>query len=216
MGKLMNLSGQKFGRLTVLRCAEKRNGQVYWLCMCDCGSLISARTSSLRSGTTSSCGCLRKEIAIKNISLAHKHKLSGTRLYRCWVDMKRRCYDKNHNGYKRYGGRGITVCDEWLNDVNAFHIWALSNGYNTNLTLERIDNNKGYSPENCTWATWQEQCRNRRSNVRIDYNGQYVLLAELSELTGIKITTLLSRYRKGDRGDMLFRPVCRLQGVVGK
>lgn len=188
-----SLIGQKFNKLTVISEAgtTSPNNQRVWKCLCDCGNEVFVITKNLRSGNTKSCGCLKKETSKQNGVKSGKHFGSKTRLYHIWRDMKTRCYNKNHIHYDRYGGRGITVCDDWLSSFIKFKIWALSNGYNDTLTVDRIDNNKGYSPENCHCVTWKEQQRNRKSNFLI--NGKS--LVELVEKSGLPYMTVWRRIK---------------------
>lgn len=131
-----------------------------WLCRCECGKEIVVEAYNLKTGHTQSCGCLQREAT----SVANKtHGKRNTRLYRIWICMKNRCYRKNHDAYKHYGGRGIKVCDEWLHSFKAFNDWAMANGYRDDLSIDRIDTNKGYSPDNCRWATMAEQNKNKRA-----------------------------------------------------
>lgn len=142
----------------------------------------------------------------------NKHRASYSRLYRVWQGMKRRCNNKNSSHYKDYGGRGITVCDEWATDFQAFRNWAMQAGYDENApsgtcTIDRIDNNKGYSPDNCRWLTIKEQANNRRNNVLYEIDGVQKTPLQWSECTGIPLHTIYSRYYRGDRGCNLIRPI---------
>ncbi len=157
---LIDLTGQRFGRLTVLQRAETINKRTRWLCRCDCGEEIIVEAYNLKTGHTQSCGCFQKEAAS---SANTTHGMRNTRLYRIWSCMHNRCYQKSYHAYNHYGGRGITICAEWLHDFQAFHDWAIENGYKDNLSIDRIDNNKGYSPDNCRWATQKEQNKNKRA-----------------------------------------------------
>ncbi len=162
MGKIKDLTGQKFGRLTVIKMSElDRWKQAKWLCMCDCGNVVNVKSGNLRIGHTQSCGCLQKEATSKSNTTHGKRK---TRLYRIFIHMKDRCYRESDKRYKDYGGRGITICQEWLNDFQAFYDWAMANGYKEDLTIDRIDVNGNYEPSNCRWTTWEEQAKNKRNS----------------------------------------------------
>ena len=160
------LTGERFTRLTVLgEALEKDNrGNVRWICRCSCGNFLKANGNNLRSGHTQSCGCLRKEIA-SELKANTKHGLSHdkngkiTKLYAIWTTMKQRCHNSNTKQYKYYGARGIKVCDEWKNDYMNFYNWAMKNGYREGLTIDRIDVNGNYEPDNCEWVTKSENTR---------------------------------------------------------
>lgn len=196
MSRSLDLTGQRFGRLIALRIVGRDSQRnVLWCCRCDCGQEIVTRASSLRYGKTRSCGCLRLERAVQ---AARRHGLSvdksgrTPRLYRIWRNMKQRCMNPKAAKYHLYGGRGITVCDEWM-EYEHFHRWAMANGYRDGLTLDRIDSNGPYSPENCRWVTYSEQARNSRQNHLITYRGVTRPLIEWAERLGISPSTLRAR-----------------------
>lgn len=133
------------------------------------------------------------------------HGLTNTKLYGVWHTMKSRCFNPNNKKYKNYGGRGITVCDEWRHDFQAFYDWAMSHGYEEGLTLDRVDNDRGYCPENCRWADWKTQANNMRRTPRIVVNGVKYTAKELSLATGIGYRTILKRYSAGLNGTDLIK-----------
>lgn len=178
-----DLSYQRFGRLTVTPKYEMRKSHAYWLCRCDCGGLKFVRGSHLRSGNVTSCGCLKGNIT---------HGGSNTRLYNIWIGMRNRCINHSDPQYQSYGGRGIQICNEWQSFPN-FRDWAMSNGYSRGLSIDRIDNDGGYCPENCRWATPLEQANNTRKNHLITFNGETHSLSEWARLLNIKQSTLSMR-----------------------
>lgn len=179
-GEYKDLTGMRFSRLTVLRLFERTPRRRYvWLCKCDCGKTVKVTGEHLKSGHTRSCGCLNNE-RIANVNF--KNGLTGTRLYYAWYNMRNRCNRENNYEYSDYGGRGITICPEWLGKygfVN-FSEWALSNGYKEGLTLDRIDNESGYSPKNCRWVDRFVQGNNKRNNRFIKINGEVGTVANMS------------------------------------
>jgi hypothetical protein len=190
MSKVIDITGQRFGKLTVLAFDKQDKFRQYmWFCKCDCGNIVSVRGYSLRSGNTQSCGCVQKEV---NIKLRQTHGMADTRIYNIWQGMKQRCSLPSLSCYKYYGGRGITFCDEWQK-FEPFYEWAMANGYADNLTLDRIDVNGNYEPQNCRWITLKEQQRNRRTTHFITFNGETKTLKEWAEQLGINHTTLLER-----------------------
>ena len=165
MSKVQDLTGRKFGRLSVIRrYGSNSDGRATWLCVCECGTTCIKTGKLLLNGHCRSCGCGEYENRINNCT---SHKLSNTRLYNVWSAMKQRCYYPKHKDYYNYGGRGITVCDEWKDDFKAFYDWSMSHGYRDDLSIDRKDNDKGYSPDNCRWATAREQRINQRPRKRV-------------------------------------------------
>lgn len=174
--KYKDISGQKFGRLIALYKLHNYNKQgSYWLCYCECGNLTEVYLGSLQSGASASCGCLHTE---KTKEIFIKHGKTNTRLYKIWKNMRQRCYKKYNKYYKDYGGRGIKLCDEWLNDFMSFYNWSMNNGYDDTLTIDRIDVDGNYEPSNCRWATRKQQARNRRNNLNYTINGETHCLKE--------------------------------------
>lgn len=198
----INLIGKRFGRLVVLERAESvvnKSGKIRgrWLCKCDCGNTKIILTDSLTGGNTKSCGCYNLE-CIKN--RAKKHGMAGKRIYVEWNSMKSRCFNKNNKSYTRYGGRGITVCDEWLGEhgFENFYEWAVNNGYRDNLTIERKNVNGDYCPENCCWIPANEQAKNRRQTLRIkDENGNERYAMDIAKENGIPMNVVIARKSKG-------------------
>lgn len=195
MSKARDITGYKYNRLTAIKFSHSdKNYNQYWVFRCDCGNEIIARKSFVISGHSKSCGCLQKEIA-KNEVVKHSvtHNESKTRLYRIWKLMHARCKDKS---VKYYGAKGIEVCPEW-SDYTVFKKWAIENGYKENLTIDRIDYNGNYEPNNCRWATYKEQAQNTSRNHFITHNSEAKCIAEWCRELNIKVSTFCQRMRKG-------------------
>lgn len=193
MKPIKDHTNEKYGRLIVLQFVERKKHNSYWKCRCDCGNEIIVPITYLTTGDTKSCGCLRKEQAIKN---GKKNKfVKNKRLYNIWIDMKRRCYNKNRKAYKNYGGRGIIICDEWKNNFMSFYNWAIENGYDDKLTIDRIDNNGNYEPNNCRWATLKQQANNTSHNHVVEYKGKKYTLSELAKEYDLNYVLVKSRIR---------------------
>ena len=210
MRKLANdLTGKKFGKLEVIGVHDTGSRKTYYVCQCDCGNVKVVRADSLISGATKSCGCIKKEQDKTNLTANHRHKMSGTRIYETWQDMKRRCYNKQNVRYNRYGGRGIKVCEEWLNNFQSFYDWAIRNGYSDDLTIDRIDNDGNYEPSNCRWSTAKEQCNNRGSNINITIGNATKSLMCWCEIFNVDYKKVYARYkRNGYEGiDRLFNDI---------
>lgn len=202
MGTLIDLTGQKFGRLNVIQKSEsKRGGKTWWVCRCDCGTILDVWSVYLRNGTTKSCGCLNRELASERLKtrklLQGSDGRSSTRLYKTWTSMLQRCENPKAYYFDHYGGRGIRVCQEWRDSFEAFRAWALSNGYSDDLTIDRIDNDGNYCPENCRWADSFTQCNNMRSNRMISFGGKTMSLSQWARELGISRSTLAVRICKG-------------------
>ena len=196
MSGFQDLTGQKFGELTVQKQATYRiqpSGKkvLRWYCECSCGGSAIVCTSSLKNGKTSSCGCKKKRPSIKT------HGKSKTRLYRIWCSMKTRCSNPARRFYKDYGGRGIDVCVEWKEKFENFYEWAINNGYSDTLSIDRKDVDGNYEPDNCRWATTIQQGRNKRNTKLYEYNGESLCLSEWADKYGIEKKVISDRLRAG-------------------
>ena len=188
MKKLNDKIGQVFGRLTVIDALE--NYRV--LVKCECGTVKDVYYYDLAYGKTVSCGCLNRENIIKRSTT---HNNTHTRLYETWKFMKKRCCNSKAIGYHNYGGRGITVCKEWL-EFKPFYDWAINNGYTDELTIDRINVNGNYEPQNCRWITRKEQCFNRRNNHFLTFNGKTQTMKEWSIETGLHYDCIRCRINR--------------------
>ena len=211
--------GERFGYLVVLD-AFREGRKWKCRCQCDCGTIKVIDKSSLQTGRTKSCGCYNR----KRVHETHsKGNYINTRLYHTWENMKARCFNKNNPQYKNYGGRGITVCEEWKNDFLSFRMWALQNGWNDThvkfeISLDRIDVNGNYEPSNCRWATPKQQVNNRRRSRRWEYNGEKYTLQEISEKFNINHMALRSRlYEQGlDAKTAIEKPLKKRKSKYGQ
>lgn len=206
--------GNKYGKLTVLSKSNnyyiepltgKRN--LIWVCQCECGNIIEVVGKYLTSGNTKSCGCLKIDLLKKRVT---KHKLSNTRIYHEYINMKQRCCNPNNKKYPSYGGRGIVICDEWLNEDNGFmnfYNWAISHGYRDDLTIDRINVNGNYEPNNCRWAPNIVQSNNTRRNNNIEYNGTIFSLMNWCRALGQNYNIIRTRlYNNYSIQETLFGP----------
>lgn len=191
-------AGEKYNRLTVLgldhiETRQRKNGQnsniEYYKCKCDCGNEVLVQKACLKNNHVQSCGCL-------NLENHTKHNGRHTRLYKIWVGMKNRCNNPNTDCWDNYGGRGIKVCNEWVNNFSEFRDWALDNEYDETLTIDRINVNGNYEPNNCRWVTKAKQTNNKRNNYFIEYNNEKRTISEWAKLRGIKKDTLRNRVVK--------------------
>ena len=203
MSKLIDLTGKKYGRLTVIERAEdyispKGIRHRKWNCRCECGSTKPVRQTELLQGKTKSCGCLQKEQATKRITQrSKKHGKKGTKLYNVWKSMKQRCLNPNDKSYHNYGGRGITICDEWARDFQTFFDWSIRHGYREGLSIDRINNDQGYEPGNCQWTTVEKQNKNTRQNHHMTIRGETKTIAEWCNFYGVSRSTVYSRLARG-------------------
>lgn len=193
MTKVRDITGQRFGKLVAVEPAFRKNGAAYWLCACDCGNKKVIRLGDLSQGRTKSCGCWKSFVSRTR---AVTHGMTNTRLYNIWTGMKSRCENKNDKFYHRYGGRGIKVCESWKS-FDKFMEWAIPNGYDEVLKIDRINNDGDYEPENCKWSTQIEQSNNMCRNHLITFNGETMSLMEWHRKTGINYSTIRSRAQRG-------------------
>lgn len=194
----LNLEGQRFGQLVALEhIASTKHGHAKWKCACDCGNITYVPTNKLTSGRTQSCG--HTKFGKRNGAFPAR---DNPRLYTVWLDIKGRCYNSNKDNFKYYGGKGITVCDEWIASFNTFCEWALANGYKESAkpgecTIDRIDPNGNYTPDNCRFVSQIVQANNTTANRYISYNGETKTLSEWARHYGIKWCTLKYRLDQG-------------------
>lgn len=209
-----NLIGKIFGELQIIYQIENdKNGHSKFRCKCNCGKEINVLLSNLKRGHTKSCGCKKGNMISKK---KETHGKTHTKLYKIWNNIKQRCFNKNNSRYKDYGARGIKICDDWLNDFTSFYNWSMSNGYKDNLTLDRIDNNGNYEPNNCRWTTYKEQNNNKRNNHLLTYNKETHTITEWSKILGIHYTCLRNRILKKYPQELIFYKGKIPEGVLKK
>lgn len=189
-------TGQRFGRLTVIKEAGRdKHRNVIWKCRCDCGNESYVTTADLKK--TKSCGCWNIDAIIqRNTRHGASKRGSITKLYKVWAAVKQRCTNPKNKAYKNYGGRGIKLCDEWL-EYESFEKWAFENGYAEGLQLDRIDNNGSYSPDNCRFVSTLENSHNKRNNVWITIDGKTALAVDWAKEVGVDVEVIRKRLRKG-------------------
>jgi hypothetical protein len=192
-----DLRGEQFGQWLVITEATQKNGRRYWWCECSCGNKKEVSQLNLTQGKSTKCkGCTAKQRSVK-----HGYGQDTSGLYSVWKSMKTRCLNANHKSYKYYGGRGISLCEGWLTFEGFLR--DMGEGYDSGLTLERVDNTKGYSRENCKWATRAEQNSNTRRTLRLEYQGKTYTERQLADLTGVPRTTIQTRRKMGLSGEEL-------------
>jgi len=187
----LDLTGKKFGLLTVIDFSHKKDGNYYWNCICDCGKSCTSKATRLNRGQKKSCGHLQG-----NKGVGKTHGMRHTKIYRVWQNMKRRCLNTSAINYPIYGGRGISICDRWLECFENFYE-DMKDGHNDNLSLERIDVNGNYCKENCKWVTMAEQCKNKRNTAYITYKGVTKRAFDWAEIIGANPKSLSRRVYLG-------------------
>lgn len=190
MSQFKDITGQKFGRLTALYRLHNIEGRTKWLCICDCGNFAEVMTYSLSTGHAKSCGCYQNDRLIESLATHYK---CHTKLYKVWSSMKKRCYNKKCNSYKNYGARGIAVCDEWKHNFQTFHDWAMDNNYQEGLSIDRINVDGNYEPNNCRWTDRTTQNRNRTNNISYTIDSETHCLKEWCEILNLNYHTVHSR-----------------------
>lgn len=199
MSRVLDIKiGDRFGNLVVIGTSAPRHKERTYVCKCDCGNEKTATSSSLFYGVTTSCGCMKSVHLHESYIRSHGNKpLQSKDIVRLRQNMITRCYRKSSKSYKDYGGRGITVCDEWLKDHDAFEKWCFDNGWKKGLEIDRIDNEGNYAPENCRFVTKMQNCNNRRTSRMITAFGETLSMADTARKYGIKYSALQSSLDRG-------------------
>lgn len=204
MGRFVDLTGKKFGKLTVLkRGPNTRTGKVAWECLCECGKHTVVDSCSLVTGNTQSCGCLRNDLIKQKMKEKGYTSTERRALKDVWHMMLKRCEDPRCNSYHNYGARGIKVCEEWHSQA-VFRDWAIHNGYQKGLDIDRIDNNGNYEPQNCHWVTREENMKNTRKTIFLEYQGQVLPIVDIAKLIGVTKGCLYQRLTAGVSKDRIF------------
>lgn len=193
---VIDIAGQVFGRLTIISFCFLRNGRSVWLCQCSCGRRVALRANDVRRGATKSCGCLHSETSAENGRRNRTHGKSGSPEYAIWIGVLRRCCKSTRDEYERYGGRGVTACNRWRDSFEAFYA-DMGPRPSPQHSIDRIDNNRGYEPGNCRWATAKEQQRNKRNNRMLTHDGRTQCATDWAEEVHITRGCLLERLRRG-------------------
>lgn len=192
--KSLDLKGKRFHKLLVIEKVKNQKHKTMWKCLCDCGNTTLVLTGNLNSNRVKSCGCLKNEKLVERSSI---HNQRHTNLYEVWKTMKQRCFNPNNKSYKNYGARGISVCDEWKDNFTSFYEWSMANNYNKGLTIDRIDNNNNYCPENCRWVDRVIQANNTRWNKYITINNKTDTLSNWIKFYKISYDKYYRRIKKG-------------------
>ena len=190
----IDMTGHIYNGCKVIGYIKTEKRKAVWEVECFCGNRFEAIGTYIRTGHKKSCGCLKSKVTSER---NYKHGKTNTRLYHIWSNMKARCLNTNNDAYHRYGGRGISIWDDWVTSFENFERWALNNGYSDKLSIDRIDNNGNYEPTNCTWSDYYEQGRNKRNNVLSYYKGKMRSRSEISEMTGLNYGTIRRREQDG-------------------
>lgn len=194
MPKIIDITNQVFGKLTVIEFVGRKNKHSWFRCKCECGGETITTSNNLKRGHTVSCGCYNEKM-FRAASITHG--LTKHPLYRSWIGMRNRCYYKKHNRFQYYGGKGIQVCKEWKDSFITFYKWGIANGWSSGTSVDRIDNEKDYSPDNCKFSNVSEQNRNRTSNINLTIDGVTKIIIEWAEMTGVNYGTIRGRLKKG-------------------
>lgn len=206
-GGIERVIGKKSGRLTVVSYYGKSYKGNMWNCTCECGQTLTVATKDINSQNIKSCGCLKSDVLTKRNKGMATHNKTNTRLYRIWGNIKDRCYNENSKDYINYGSRGITICEEWLINFESFYNWSMENGYKEDLTIDRINNDLGYSPDNCRWVSMKIQINNTRKNINITIGGITKTASEWADISGINSKTIIYRFKNGwDEDKLLIKP----------